>query len=238
MIEELLSLLIELACWPFRFGWAVVKLLTTPIRWIFAPFVNPLLNKIANDDRSFNRNREAGGIRRAVSAFLLILVAILMIFATLKIQQLSQLSAICAAGIALIPSWLTHGIVLRDLWPLSLLPAALLKFLKLYSLTIPAIVPAEAIARACNTANEWGIVALLGAAYTGVLGIFGWIASKNVSGAIAGAVSSLRYRSLSRDLYRLEKTFSRTDFSEVSSHSVRMLKARLRKAADRLDHYC
>lgn len=237
MLEELLNLIIELVCWPFRFGLAIVKLLTSPIRWILAPIANPILNTFRNRDRAFNRNRGAGKIRRAVNLALIISVAVLMVIATIKIQQLSQLSAFCAAGIAFLPSWMTHPILLKDLWPLSFLPTALLSFLKLNSISFPAIFPTEFVTRLCETANEWGIVALLGAAYAFILGISGWIGSKNFPGLIAEAIARIRFGSVSGKLGQIEKSLEELDFSELPVRDVRNLKIRLRELAADLDNY-
>ena len=237
MLEELLNLIIELVCWPFRFGLVIAKLLTSPIRWILAPIANPILNKFRNRDRAFNRNRGAGKIRRAINAILIISIAVLMVIATVKIQQLSHLSAFCAAGLAFLPNWLTHPVLLKELWPISFLPTALLTFLRLNSLAFPALIPAEFITRLCETANEWGIVALLGAAYAFILGIAGWIGSKNFSGLIAETIARIRFGSVSGKLGQIEQSLDELDFSELPVRDVRDLRIRLRSLAAELDNY-
>jgi len=236
MLKELVNLIIELVCWPFRFGLAILKLLTSPIRWILATIANPILNKFRNLDRAFNRNRGAGKIRGVVNLAFIISVAILTVIATIKIQQLSQLSAFCAAGIAFLPSWMTHPILLKDLWPISFLPAALLNFLKLNTISFPAIFPTEFITRLCETANEWGIVALLGAAYAFILGISGWIGSKNFPGLIAEVIARIRFGSVSDKLGQIEESLAELDFSELPVRDVRILKTRLRELAAYLDN--
>jgi hypothetical protein len=238
ILEEIFRLFIELACWPFRLVWAIVRLITSPIRWIFSPFTALFNAFVKSGDRSLNREREVGKIRVIVNTILIIAVAVLMLYATIKIQQFTQLNALCAAAIGYLPSWLTHSFFLRDLWPISFLPDAALKFLRLYPVAIPPIVPVGTITYLCQTANQWGVTGALVIANSAIIGCSSWIASLNVSGLISGVVNEFRFRSITRSVDDADKLLKRTALTDVKQYQVRELRARLHQLSGDIERYC
>jgi len=160
-----------------------------------------------------------------------------MLYATIKIQQFTQLNALCAAAIGFLPSWLTHSFFLRDLWPISFLPEAALKFLRLYEIAIPPIVPVGTITCLCQTVNQWGVTGALVIANSAIIGCSSWIASLNVSGLISGAVNEFRFRSIAQSANEAGQLLKCTALTDVNQHQVRELRARLYALANDIEIY-